>query len=110
MTTRRHHQKMLAGFEREGQRSDRNLELFNTTGMRRYKLGEHVIIDSLFCPRCDCYTGQLTGRIVGFEGTSMLEDDGHVGPFYLVDDIDGINHHHRVGQLVCAQSELAALR
>jgi hypothetical protein len=49
----------------------------------------------------------MTGRVVGFEGTSMLEDDGCIGPFYLIGDID---HRHFVDPLVYAESELAALR
>ncbi len=96
-----------AALEREAQRSDQNLELFNTADLRAHNVGDPVRIDSLFCPRCDCYTGEMTGRIVGFEGTSKLEDVGHIGPFYVVDDID---HRHPVGRLVCAESELAPLQ
>jgi hypothetical protein len=45
----------------------------------------------------------LHGHIVGFEGTSMLEDLGLGGPFYVV-DLGG--HTHVVGKVVFGESEL----
>lgn len=101
------HARMIAAFEREARRADAVLEQLNAAGTRRFSIGDAVLLPSLNCPRCDIDTGQMTGRIIRFEGTSKLEDDGAAGPFYLIELIDAVNHPHAEGrQLVFAEAEI----
>jgi hypothetical protein len=85
---------------------DEILALTNMVGMRKFNLGDTVTFPIDACPDPGCggmYTGKMVGRIVGFAGTSKLEDDGHVGPFYVVE----VDHPHNGGvRLVCAEAEL----
>ena len=73
----------------------------------RYAVGEKVIMPSQFCPRCDGDTGELTGRIVGFEEEAAIASD-HPGrpPYYLVGDVGP--HRHVVPDLVFGEAELEA--
>jgi hypothetical protein len=84
--------------------SDEILALTNMVGMRKFGLGDVVTVPDDLCPGCGGHTGELLGRIVGFEGTSKLEDDGHVGPFYVV-EVDHL--HNNNGRLVYAEAELS---
>jgi hypothetical protein len=89
-------------FECEGRRNDEVLEFQNVLGIRRYHIGQAVRVDtSDFCPRCGCHVDGIEGRVVAFEGGSKLAEDGHIGPFYVV-EID----HHGTQSLVYDETEL----
>jgi hypothetical protein len=105
------HDKILQGFARERIRANAVLAQLDAAGTRRLGIGDDVVIPSLYCPRCDTMTGQsgqMTGRIIGFEGTSLLEADGYRGPFYTVEIADATCAHHDGLHLVCDESELLA--